>query len=81
MTQTTGRILKGNEVSIEGKYQLGFPQTGHKSAQQISIAAKSPQARIIENSESCVVIQVVCSCGKHIDIRGEYITSRSSQQS
>lgn len=78
MTQAAGRILKGNEVNIEGTYQLGFPQAEHKSVQNVNIAGKSPQVKIIENNEDFVIFQVVCSCGKQINIRGEYITPHSS---
>ena len=77
MTQTAGKILKGSEVNIEGKYQLGFSQANHSSAQNIKTSAMSPQVKIIENNEGYVVIQVTCSCGEQINIRGEYIIPRS----
>jgi hypothetical protein len=78
MTQTTGRILKGNQVNIEGKCRLGLSQANHNSAQNMNTMVNSPQARIIENNEEYVVIQVPCSCGKQITIRGKYVGSQSS---
>ena len=78
MTQTTGRILKGSQVNMEGKYQLGLSQADHNSAPNMNTTVKEPQARIIENNEGHVVIQVVCSCGKQINIRGEYIEPHTS---
>jgi hypothetical protein len=79
MTQPAGRILKGDQVNIEGTCQLGVPRGEHKSAQNMNVAAKSPQARIIENNEGHVIIQVVCSCGKQINLRGEYIAPHLSK--
>jgi len=72
MAQMTGRILKSNQVNIEGKYQLGLPQADHNSPENMNTTLHSPQARIIENNESYVVIQVICSCGKQINLRGEH---------
>ncbi len=31
---------------------------------------KSPQVKIIENNEGYVVIQVICSCGEQINLKG-----------
>ena len=74
MTQVTGRILKSSQVNIEGKCQLGLSQANHSSAQNLKTSVRSPQAKIIENNEGYVIIQVTCSCGEQINIRGEYIT-------
>ncbi len=78
MTQAAGRILKGNQVNIEGTYQLGLSQADTKSAQNMNTTINSPQAKIIENNEGYVVIQVICSCGKQIDLRCEYVGSGQS---
>jgi hypothetical protein len=78
MAQTTGRILKGNQVNIEGKYQLGLSQANHSSPENMNTMLKSPQVRIIENNAGYVVIQVTCSCGEQITLRGEYNESHKS---
>ncbi|MBN2588255.1 MAG: hypothetical protein JXA96_00200 [Sedimentisphaerales bacterium] len=72
MKQTTGRILKSDQVNIEGKYKLDVSQANHCSPQSMNTTLKSPQVKIIENNEGFVVIQVICSCGKHINLKGEY---------
>lgn len=77
MAQAAGRILKSNEVNIEGTYQLGFSHADHKAAQNMNTTLKSPQAKIIENSDGYVIIQVVCSCGQQINLRGEYARNQS----
>ena len=74
MIQAKQRIIKGNDASIEGKYTIESPD----SANNINSAVKAPQARIIENNENYVVIQVNCPCGKDIHIRGEYPQTQSS---
>ena len=78
MTQTAGKILKGSEVNIEGKYQLGFSQAKHDTPENMNTMPVSPQAKIVENNEGYVVIQVVCSCGKHINLRGAYTAPQKS---
>jgi hypothetical protein len=32
----------------------------------------SPKVKIVENNEGYVAIQVICSCGQQINLRGEY---------
>lgn len=78
MAQTTVRILKSSQVNIEGKCLLGLPQKEHNSTLTMNTTVKQPQAGIIENNDEHVIIQVVCSCGKQINIRGEYIAPHSS---
>ena len=72
MNHTTGRVLKSNQVNVEGKYKLEFSQANHSSCESMNIALKSPQVKIIENNEGHVIIQVICSCGEIINLRGEY---------
>ena len=69
--------MKRNQVNVEGEYRIGFSQVDHNSAHNMNTTLKSPQVKIIENNEGYVVIQVVCSCGKQINIRGEYIAAQS----
>ena len=78
MTQTTGRILKGSQVNIEGKYQLGFSQANHNSPENMNTIPVSPQVKIIENNDGYVIIQVVCSCGEQINLRGTYAAPNKS---
>ena len=72
MTQTTAKILKSDQVNIEGKCRLGLSKDNHSTHGSMNTSLKAPQAKIIENNDGYVVIQVVCSCGKQINIRGEY---------
>jgi hypothetical protein len=78
MTQTTGKILKSSQVSIEGKYQVGFSHANHNSPENLNSMPVSPKVKIIENNEGYVVIQVTCSCGQQINLRGEYKENHKS---
>ena len=72
MKQTTGRILKSNQVNVEGKCQLGLSHAVHSSHENINNTLQEPKVRIIENNEGYVVIQVICSCGEQINLKADY---------
>jgi len=72
MKQTTGRILKSNQIHVEGKCQLGLSQAGHSSHENMNTTLQEPKVRIIENNEGYVVIQVICSCGEQINLKADY---------
>ncbi len=78
MEQTTKKILKSNQVNIEGKYKLELSQANHRSHDSLNNKLKSPQVKIIENNEGYVLIQVTCSCGEQINLKGNYITQNKS---
>ncbi len=78
MKQTTGRILKSDQVSIEGKYKIDLSQVNHCSPENMNTTLKSPQVKIIENNDGYVVIQVICSCGQQINIKGNYNAQKKS---
>ena len=78
MKQTTGRILKSDQVNVEGKYKLEMSHVNHCSTGNMNSALKSPQVKIIENNEGYIVIQVTCSCGEQINLKGNYITQNKS---
>ena len=68
----TGRVLKSNNVNIEGKFHLGMSQVNSDYPGDMNAVIKKPQATIIENNEEYVVIQINCSCGQAICIRANY---------
>lgn len=78
MTQTTGKILKSDQVNFEGSYQLGLSQANHSTPENMNTIVKSPQVKILENNKGYVVIQVTCTCGKQIILRGEYNESQNN---
>jgi hypothetical protein len=72
MMQTTNRVLKSDEVEIDGRCHLDI---GHSvsSAQpgknNNSVAAR---ARIFDNNNEYAMIELICSCGKKTLVRCEY---------
>ena len=74
MLETSGRILKKDDVELDGQYQLDLgsgkfeaPESAH-----IHTPVSEPQARIIENQPEYVVIEVTCSCGTKVCVKCEY---------
>jgi len=75
MVNSTGRIIKSNDVTIEGSFQLGSSNSNNIPTENNNPGVCETQAQIVENNENYVVIQVECSCGKKISLRGDYIGS------
>ena len=63
MATVAGRILKSNEVKLEGRILLDAAQAGLDSPKKQVAASSAPQVRILENHEQYAVIEVICSCG------------------
>ena len=72
MVQMTGRVLKSNNVNIEGKFHLGMSQMNSDYSGDMNTVMKEPHATIIESNQEYVVLQITCSCGQTIKIRGDY---------
>lgn len=78
MKQTTGKILKSDQVNIEGKYKLELSHGNHCSSESMNTTLKQPHVKIIENNDGYIVIQVICSCGEQINLKGEYNSNNKS---
>ena len=80
MMQTTNRVLKSDEVEIDGRCHLDI---GHSvsSAQpgknNTSVAAR---ARIFDNNNEYAMIELICSCGKKTLVRCEYSDVSAANQ-
>ena len=74
MTETSGRILRSDDVELEGQYRLGLvPDEFEASAQGPNNGVMAaPQARIVENGPTYAVIEVTCSCGAKVCLKCEY---------
>jgi len=74
MTKTTKRILKSDNVKLEGQFHLDLAQaeSAEDGRKQTSAASAAPQARIVENHPEFAVIEVICSCGAGTHLRCEY---------
>ena len=74
MTRTSGRILKSENVEVEGQYRLDVGRAGISKAGALPAGTDSvaKQARVIENHPQYAVIEVTCSCGGKTLLRCEY---------
>ncbi|MCX5633248.1 MAG: hypothetical protein NTW93_06215 [Phycisphaerae bacterium] len=80
MEKAAGRILKGNDVKLEGCFRLDAGQGAPGSANQRNAGSVPAQARIIENHPEFAVIEVTCGCGVKTHIRCEFINAQSAEQ-
>ena len=80
MERATGKIIKSQDVHLEGQYHLSMKQTNTKSSQNRSSVIGMPQAQIIENKNECVVIKITCSCGQEISLRCEYDNNKAFEK-
>ena len=70
----TGRILKKDDVKLDGQFQLDLEQDNFESPEQVRTvtAVCEPHAQIIENQPDFAVIEVTCSCGAKVCLKCEY---------
>ncbi len=72
MMQTMNRVLKSDEVEMDGRCHLDIGRSA-SSAQpgknNNSVAAK---ARILDNTSEYAMIELICSCGRKTIVRCEY---------
>ena len=76
MRNTSGRILKGSDVKVDGQFALDVKQVGPDSSKQTSTALVEPQVRIVQSESDLSVIEITCSCGESIHLRCEYAAAK-----
>jgi hypothetical protein len=72
MVKTTGRILKSDDVELEGQFHLDIVQAGSHGSKPQAAALSAPQVRVLENHPQYAVIEVTCSCGRKISLKCDY---------
>ena len=72
MRNTSGRILKGADVKLEGHFTLDIMQTEAESSKLTSTALVEPQVRVVESESDFSVIEITCSCGESMRLKCEY---------
>lgn len=83
MAETSGRILKSDDVELEGQYHLGLVQDKFERSEpaQTNTVLAAPQARVLENHTDHAVIEVTCSCGAKVRLRCEYAGAQIPENS
>ena len=81
MTETSGQILKSDDVKLEGRYRLEVVQDEFERVEpaQANDPPAAPQAQIVESHADHAVVQVVCSCGAKVNVRCDYAEAQTPQ--
>ena len=80
MEKTTGHILKGSDVKLQGQVRLDAAQVIPIAANGKSVTSTAPQVRIVENQPEFAVIEVTCNCGKKTYAKCEYANGQPADQ-
>ena len=71
MLQSTNRILKSDEVDVEGRLTLELGNV-QPQGQNKNHPAGVAKVRILENQNEYAVMEVTCCCGRKTVIRCDY---------
>jgi hypothetical protein len=74
MIETSGRILKEDDVELDGHYQLDIEPGNFETSEPVHIdePVSEPQVRVVENHPEYAVIEVTCCCGAKVCLKCEY---------
>lgn len=75
MIKTAGRILKSNDVKLEGQFHLEIAYAGSHMPKLQAAALSEPHVRVLENHPQYAVIEVTCGCGRKTSLKCEYATA------
>jgi len=79
MIKTAGRILKSNDVKLEGQFHLEVTNAGLQVPKTQAAASSEPQVRVLENHPQYAVIEVTCGCGRKMSLKCEYATATAQE--
>ena len=80
MPKLAGRILKANDIKLEGQFHLDVEQTRAELQKDNSAILSTPQVRITETQSDYAVIEVTCCCGSKTYVRCDYANSSASEK-
>ena len=66
------RILKADEVAMEGPLQLSIAPGAAPCGPHPATTAATPSVRVAQDHAEYAVIEVTCSCGRTTYIRCDY---------
>ena len=78
MQGTTGRILKSQDVKLEGNLQLELNQrktqgnNNHTQTHNKNTTAFPPEVTVVENDPDFTILRITCSCGQQAYVRCEH---------
>ena len=80
MAKAPKRILKSDNVKLEGTFRLNVDQGVPASTNQKNTTLSSAQVRIVENHPEFAVLEVTCACGTKTHIRCDYNNAQFTEQ-
>jgi len=83
MGKVTGRILKSDDVKLEGQFHLDAAraESARCRPQHRSEVLAAPQARILESHPGYAVVEVTCTCGTAMRLKCDYAGAQASGDS
>lgn len=74
MIRTAGRVLKSENIELQGQYRLDVPQgeLARAALQQPGAASVPARACVLENHPDHALIEVTCSCGARMILKCDY---------
>ena len=79
MEKTVRRILKGSNIKMEGRLQLGVMYAG-AGPQKANRTASQPVVSIIKKHPEFVVIELTCPCGAKTYLKCVYGADNASAE-
>jgi hypothetical protein len=79
MINSAGRILKSNDVKLEGQFHLEVTSNGSHMPEPQAAASLEPHVRVLENHPQYAVIEVTCGCGRKMSLKCEYATASAQE--
>lgn len=79
MVGTSGRILRSEDVILEGQYlhDAGRTEITRDEPQQKNAVSAPTRVCILEDHPQYVVLEVTCACGTKMCLRCEYASART----
>ncbi|MHC4739220.1 MAG: hypothetical protein ACYS9Y_09990 [Planctomycetota bacterium] len=78
MDKVKGRILKSNDVKLQGRFQLDMAHISIKGKKSQNSTLSAQQVRIVEKHSEFAVIEIICSCGTKIHVKCEYVKAEQT---
>jgi hypothetical protein len=72
MMQTMNRVLKSDEVEIDGRCHLDIGRSASSAQLGKNNNSVAVKAKILDNNNEYALIELICSCGKKTLVRCEY---------
>jgi hypothetical protein len=76
--KTMRRVLKADEVAVEGPLQLSIDPLTLPGGENPSSASAEARARIVQSHAQYAVIELTCPCGKKSYLRCDYAAAGGS---